>query len=302
MVTIKQYYNIDGDVPFLDLDVSSDTKLFLDTRAIRLLKSPQTFADEAVACCDTFWTAVAELVIHRPDGWRELATDLLRQFTEPRATRLGMTNRGIYGHGSADDLGARVLTALTGPDIEPLIRVGVMRQHEDLPLFVDGIARDITSDIATNLMFAPLARFTAAVVAQHPEFRANGQATSVLSYRHWSPDKGAWFEQEFELPVAAGEPLLLIPRGWARANPLMSSTRFFETTVLSFVQSERAVLGIDGKILKPRKKDLVKEPALARGRATVIAVMLRALAERTDLLKQFKEFVDGRFDGSSDEL
>ena len=56
----------------------------------------------------------------------------------------------------------------------------------------------------------------------------------------------------------------------------MSAGRFYDTSVLSYAQLEQAVLSRDGKLLKTPKDLLKTQRALARGRATNLAVTRRA--------------------------
>ena len=52
------------------------------------------------------------------------------------------------GHDRAHEVGTWIWDSLT-TDVEALVRVGVLRHLEYLPLFVQGVDRDITSDITT---------------------------------------------------------------------------------------------------------------------------------------------------------
>lgn len=54
MVTVSKQFGITGPVPFIDVDVSADNRLYLDPRAVRLINTSLPFADEAVRCADTF--------------------------------------------------------------------------------------------------------------------------------------------------------------------------------------------------------------------------------------------------------
>ena len=91
--------------------------------------------------------------------------DLLQHFEEPRETRLGYAAAGFSGHGGAAEVGTWIWEALT-TELEALLRVGILTQIEDLPLFVEGLAEDITSDLTTRIIFEPLSKFTASMVAE----------------------------------------------------------------------------------------------------------------------------------------
>lgn len=80
-----------------------------------------------------------------------------------------MSATGFRGHGGAEVVGSWIWEALNN-DVEALVRVGVLKQIEDLPLFVGGVDRDITSDITTRIIFEPLGRFTEHMLNTYPQF------------------------------------------------------------------------------------------------------------------------------------
>lgn len=300
MARITAHYGIRRAVPFLDVDVQHDNRMFLDPRSIRLQKHPRPFVSQATHAIDTFFQEVTGCVASGTPAGAQRGLDLLQHFEEPWETRLGLAAAGFSGHGGAEEVGARVWHALT-TDLEALVRIGYLQQLEDLPVFVDGIDRDITSDVTTRLAFEALANFTEQVMVSFPEFRSGGHTSDKFDRQIWDAASGTWQRKLVELPVADGKPLLLVPRDWARHTLLMSAGRYFETSVLSYAQLEQAVVGSDGKLLKTRKDDLKKQPGLARGRSTNLKVTHRARQQDENLLASFKVFVDSRYEPLTDE-
>lgn len=300
MVSITKKYGITGPVPFIDVDVAADNRLYLDPRAVRLIKSPQPFADEAVRCADTFLSTVTGCIFDGSVGALRRGEALLQRFVEPWETRLGMSEEGFHGRGGASVVGTWIWETLTSR-VEPLVRIGILHQLEDLPLFVDGVDKDITSDVTTRIMFGPLARFTEQMVATYPEFISNGHKVKKVRKQVWNPDTCEWDEAEFTLPVVDGKVLVLVPTGWARPTLLMSATRFYDTTILDFAQMQQAVLSSAGKLMKIRKLDLRKQRELEPGRDTIVTITLRAIQNNEDLLALFKAFVNKRFESGSAE-
>jgi hypothetical protein len=301
MKRISDFYGITGSLPFVDVDLDDDNRLYLDPHAIRLAIGPMPFAKDAVACADGFFREVTACIIVGDLASLARGEALLQRFFEPWETRLGMAVKGFRGHGGADLIGSMIWTALI-QDVEALVRVGILRQIEDLPLFVKGVDRDITSDITTRLMFGPLADFTAKMIATYPEFANTGDGVREFKKQVWDPTENAWAEATVTLPVVDGKPLLLVPAGWARPTLLMSAKRFYETAVLTFAQAEQAVPLEDGTFLTTPKDSLREQSGLERGRQTNIRVTQRAFANEQDLLAFFKAFVDGRYDPPADAV
>ena len=299
MASLTTHYGITDPTPFIDVEVGADNRLYLDPHAIRLRRSPQPFADEAVNCVDSFFQQVTDSLIAGTDASFIRGRALLQRFSEPWETRLGMAAEGFQGHGGAEVVGTWIWDVLTH-DVEALVRVGVFRQVEDLPLFVTGIDRDITSDVTTRIVFGPLARFTAAMVDRYPEFTSRGHHVRSFVKQVWNPSTLEWEEARVVLPVVDGRELLLVPQGWARHTLLMSAERFYNTSILSFAQLEQAVLGADGRLLKTSKEILKRQSGLGRGRSTNLRVTLRAFENEQDLLAAFRAFVATRFDQSQE--
>lgn len=294
MPTVTKWYGIAGSVPFLDVDVDRDRPLFVDPRAIRLSARPQPFAGSAVACMESFFHAVSVRALSSGRAERAEGLALLQRFEEPWETRLGLASRGFRGHGGADDVGARIWATLT-TDARFLVDVGILVQIEDIPLFVDGVADDITSDLTTRIIFGPLADFTAAVVTQFPEMTSGQHRTTRVVRQVWDPRRSGWENRVVELPLVEGRELLLVPRDWVRPTLLMNPGRFYDKTVLDFVQVERSAF-LNGRVVKPRKDDLRKEESLEHSRATILRTVLRAQATGFDLVRLFKSFVDSRYE------
>lgn len=288
MASITAHYGISDPVPFLDVDIATDNRMFVDPHVVRLHGASDKFAMQANECTKSFFEEVLQCVLtfNEPRGlW------LLQHFPEPWETRLGLAERGFSGRGGAEDVGSWIWRALN-TDINALIHVGLLQQIEDLPLFIEGIDRDITSDITTRIIFEPLAKFTAHMVDTYPQFAAAGHRLDTFKCHAWDLAKRDWATKSFQLPVADGKPLLLVPAGWTRPTLLMSATRYYETSVLSYAQLERAVKLSTGKLVKTPKEKLMTEPGLGRGRVTNLDVTHRAHANNDDLIAQFKQFVD----------
>ena len=292
--SITAHFGIDDPVPFVDVDVSIDNRLFVDPRAIRLQGPTNPIASHANRCTESFFATTARNVLSSNPADHRTGRRLLQKFEEPWETRLGLAANGFSGHGGADDVGVRIWDTLSN-DVEALLRVGLLREVEDLPLFVEGIDRDIMSDITTRIIFQPLADFTADIVASFPQFTSRGRRVGNFQRQVWDPSTNDWGTATVQLPVVNSRPLLLVPASWVSANLLMSAGRYYETSVLSYAQLEQAVYSRSGRLLTTPKRLLKKQPGLGRGRATNLRVTQRAVDGDADLLASFKSFVDARW-------
>jgi hypothetical protein len=287
MASITDHFGITGDVPFVDVDLTTDTKQYVDPHRIRLRGIPTKTSAEALKCLDTFLGAITHAVlIADPAG-----TSLLADFTEPRETRLGMAAQGSNGHGSSAEIGEQIWKALN-TDLHALLDVGILKHLEDLPVFVHGIDKDITSDITTRIIYSPLVDFTTEMIQRYPVIGAQMQS---FDKRIWDPGSNTWMTRTVSLPVVDDKALLLVPRQWVGTALLLNAKRFYETEMLTYAQAEQTTVLANGKINRPNKDQLKKQPALPRGRDTHLKVTLRAHAAGDDLMGLFRFFAKQQF-------
>lgn len=292
--SITAHYGIKGCVPFADVDVDCDNRKHLDAHAIRLLGSPQPFAQDAIHSLDSFFDTISRGAMSSNIADRNHAQDLLKQFEEPWETRLGMAKSGFAGHGGAEDVGACIWESMN-TDLEALLRVGILKHTEELPLFVKGIGHDITSDITTRIVFGPLADFTSEMVSQFPEFTAAPHEVREFHRQVWDANNRRWVKNPLLLPVVNDKPLILMPAQWVRPTLLMNAGRFYKTSVLSYAQDEQAAILPNGKLLKTPKDRLCMQQGLARSRETIRTVTLRAQSDGTDLIEIFRQFIADKY-------
>ncbi|MBM4509464.1 hypothetical protein GS421_08960 [Rhodococcus hoagii] len=79
-----------------------------------------------------------------------------------------------------------------------MIAVGKLKQIEDLPLFIEGIDKDITSDITTRIIFEALADFTAHMIDTYPHFKSGGHRIGTVKCQAWDVVASDWMDKSFE--------------------------------------------------------------------------------------------------------
>lgn len=288
MTTIRQYYQIMSEIEFVDVHVDADNLIFLDLHAIRLAAGPEPFRSEALVAADAFLSELTDSIVGGGAARTARARDLLCNFREPWQTRFGMSVVGYFGRGGAAGTGAAIWDALT-TDAEALAIVGVLKRLEQLPLFVEGVGADICSDLTTRIIFAALAKFTTHMMTVHPELRVGAVRTTTTV---WDPIALRWVSRELTLPAPEGRPLLLVPVGWARRNPLMTASRFHGVSVLGYVQdSEAAYSPTTGRLLKTSKLELRRRSDLRDVHGANIRKTLEALSQNENLVAAFEAYL-----------
>lgn len=235
---VTDFFRISGDVQFLDVDVINDSPLFVQPTAIRT--SGTALARAAQSRIDSFSGEVLRLRVAAPDLDRARGRRILKTgLNEPHFTRLGFAAQGSYGHGFGPGKGDELWAALgTG-----LVQEGLIAGLEHLPLFLRGVERDLVSDMTTRLCLPELVSFTNEMRELHPALSAT---LCVVRTQVWDPAEACWSRAEMEIPVAAGKPLLLVPRDWTAHRLIVNHDQFYNRITTTAVQNETAVY-LDGR-------------------------------------------------------
>jgi hypothetical protein len=215
-----------GSLEFIDVDIRDDIPLFIDPGAIRLLGT--TFSRECVSLIQSFFGHVLECI---RTGRDEEARDLLASLNEPNETRLGLSSGRSAGHGMGDGLAIKLWDALRS---SRAVRTGLLQDLEETALFVEGIDRDIISDIVTNIIVEPLVAFTQTMATKYGIPVKQGIAVHVWDRRHRT-----WMAQSVSLPLAGGRPLLLVPRMFVRRRQgVFAADRYYRHFVVPYLQNK----------------------------------------------------------------
>jgi hypothetical protein len=147
------------ELDFVDVDVEGDTRVFISPKALTFL--PTDWGDECVHLIQDFFKEVVRLI---KDGQDDKAQALLSVLREPNETHLGMSvdkSRGrAVGNESAHDIWNALHESRAA-------KSGLLEDLEDTVLMIKGISVDIVSDIATNIIRAPLIQYTQQMCEWH---------------------------------------------------------------------------------------------------------------------------------------
>lgn len=270
MPQITTDFHISGPVDFLDVHVERDNLLFIDPSAIRVAaKAGDTYGVSADAELTQFFDGVLAKLLSKSSVDHAAGEASLQHFGELPTTRLGMSRRGTRGHGAAEKLGTSIWNELR---TNPLCQLGIatLKYIEDVPLFVDRIDKDVTSDLTARIILETLERFTTDQMVKHPEFRTRPTTTIMTSY--WNQALGAWDTKPLTLPVADDKPLLLVPKWFVNFKIQMTYGQYYGVDVLDVIQWEDPVEVVrrKEKVIRPRytKKVLKQMATYAPSRPT----------------------------------
>ncbi len=289
---VSATFGITSQVPFVDVHLERDNELFLDPSAIR--NNTDALSRRAQGNLVSFFGEVLRCrrSTSALDQARGLA--LLQELHEPNETRLGMSARGVRGHGWGPEMGQRLWDELA---TNRACQAAALTRLEDLALFIDRVGDDLVSDMTTRVIFDVLVDFTHQVMATFP---AIGRSQVTVNSRTWDPTALHWVPVAASLPDIPPHPLLLIPKGWVFWRLLMDYGAFYNRFATTTVQEERTKLDErTGRLIRPSKRQLNSEFPDLKSLNTVQAAK-KMDDQHRDLVAEYRAQVDSEFEPLSD--
>ena len=224
---VSEYYQLNRKQPaldFIDVDINTDTRLFIDPSALLYLKND--FGNNCVYLVQNFFQTVLSQ-IHAGNNQR--AIELLRVCKEPNETHLGLSSGVSRGTALGDKSSVDVWHALTNSEA---ITTGLIQDLEDTILLIPGLSEDRISDITTNIIRSELIRYTQDICAV-----LNIPTEEIASGPLWDTEREKWYSKYTELPYPEEERLLLVPKCIVRTSMHFDVSSYYRYSILEYYKS-----------------------------------------------------------------
>lgn len=264
----SDYYNleIDGhaDIEFVDINLRTDTKLFLDPFLIESKKS--NFASR---CSQTINSFFKEVFACCKSGDDKTLRILLEFGHEPNETRLGLSRNQSGGRGASSEILYSIFKQISW---ENFFSQGLIENYKDVCLFVENFAEDRMSDLITNILRKELYIFTQ---EQSIKYNISLNSETELLGNYWSPKTLSWEElRGYPLKVDS-LPVLLVPKNFVRSKYLYSVREYLQHKIIverqDYHRENKTSLAIikqdkngNDYYDKPSKKEVYKEEIKGR--------------------------------------
>jgi hypothetical protein len=276
---VSEIYKLGRTQPtldFVDVDVFTDTPVFISPRALAQL--PSDWGDGCVALIHNFFETVLR---HIQKGEHGAAERLLGTLREPNETHLGLSSGRSRGRALGEGSAHEVWDALSH---SAAAKSGLLKDLEDTVLMVFGIGPDIVSDMTTNIIRGPLIEYT----QQWCRFFGIPLQPGIDSGPLWDPSQRKWFSKYVELPMTAVGKLLLVPKVIVRRHMLYDLQEYYRHYIIEALRKEEIEAG--GSLVyllrdgtpKVNIKDLKEK--YGTGKQTVVTETLK----RPELLDEYK--------------
>jgi hypothetical protein len=224
--TVFALTNHQANLDFVDVDLSTDTPLFLDPYAIQIRHDE--WSDRCGDHIRSFFNRLLDLL---RAGDLVRADHLLSHLHEPNETFLGVSAARPSGRGVGRHKASLLVTAMQR---SRAFQTGLLTDISEAELFIHGVGRDTISDLTTNVVRGLLAEYT------RDQCRLHGIDThSVGSLGPaWNTSSGDWEARYFELPLFQNKPVLLVPNFSVRYTLSLDSQEFWNHHMIEFLREE----------------------------------------------------------------
>lgn len=223
---VSEFYQLGVTQPsleFVDVDVTGDTRVFVDPHAFTAMESD--WARECVSLLQDFYGEVLAAV-RASDQRRGMY--LLARLGESNEAHLGLSRVQARGSGVAGGLAADIYNAL---GTSTAVISGILSEVQETVLFVEGIGHDRVSDMTINIIRRQLIKFTQDVC----NFYGIPMVHQVDSGWMWDRRSQTWVTEHVELPMPNGK-LLLVPLPVVRKSPTFDPGDYLSHFVLPYLQ------------------------------------------------------------------
>ena len=230
MKKISEIYDLgltQAYLDFVDIDLSTDLKVFVDPTALKNLDS--IWGHKCASQVQQFFQTVLD-EIHL--GNHDRAKELLSNLNERNEFHIGHSKGKSRGSGFGPQSSTLLWNALCE---SKAATTGLLRDIEDACLTINGIADDMISDAICNIIRPMLIEYTQDMC----NFYGIALTPGVNSGKIWNPQTKIWEEAQVPLPVTDdGETFLLIPKNIVRRKISYEVSQYYRHYILPALQKE----------------------------------------------------------------
>ncbi|MED4990894.1 MULTISPECIES: hypothetical protein [Parageobacillus] len=273
------------ELDFVDIDVSTDTPLFIDPVFLSIRNDKWSI--DAVRSIRSFFQHIIDLI--KSDNLKK-AKQLFEYLSEPNETRLGVSKNAPNGKGVGFEDTRLIFENLVK---SKAVETGLVEDLEDCVIFVDGFGKDKLSDMSTNIIKKHLIEYT-----QSQCRLWNIPLTpNVPTGFFWDKDLKEWRNEYTDMLVVNGEKILLTPKGIVTFSKEYTSRKFHQHFVLNFLQDEHLRLNtalVETRINKKTgetERYVTKKKLIQHGYTSSKKNIRKFTEEHPEVFAEFKGWV-----------
>lgn len=217
--------NSQAELDFVDIELSTDMRLYLDPYAIQIRHDE--WSERCGDCIRSFFNQLLDAL---RNGDMHQAARLLNNLHEPNETHLGESSGKPSGRGVGTHKASLLANALVH---SRAFQTGLLTDISEAELFIHGVGRDTISDLTTNILRGLLGEYTL------QQCELYGVPTSSISVGPiWNAQACDWEAKRLELPIHGRKPILLVPVFSVRHRLSLDSQEFWNHHMIEFLREE----------------------------------------------------------------
>lgn len=221
---ISEYFNLgvkQNELDFVDVNTTTDIKLFIDPCRIHVLDNK--WCQEASNTIRDFFNHILNLY---EQGQYEEAKRFFDNGHEPNETCFGLSANAPGGTGTSPEMLNEVFDNILKTD---MIDNGLIKNLEDVYVFVENFGEDRLSDLVTNLIRKHLVEFTKKQCLLH-DIEINNEDRNLPHY--WDVNTHNWVQCNESPLIIDGKDILLVPKEIAVKNYKFTASQYCTHYVL----------------------------------------------------------------------
>lgn len=237
------------ELDFVDVDIDSDTPLFLDPYFIAKNDFPLSY--EAHLSLKSYFECLLRAL---KENRTADAAELFSHLGESNEICLGFSRTKPQGKGMGPSDASKIFRSLKD---SPALQSGIMEDIEDFRIFVDNVDKDKMSDMTANIIKKHLIEYTQAQCKIWGIYLT----PSVPSGFYWDRSTNTWENNYTEMLIADGRKILLVPKRIVSFSTEYTPKKYMQHFVLNFIQNEQ--LRFNGPLVQ-RRKDKKRTPYVTK--------------------------------------
>lgn len=223
----KEKYNIKDEVEFIDIELETDSKLFVDPYLIYI--SNDEFSNNCSNKIVNYFEQLLKLAILKDKG---NGYKIVKYLQENNEVRFGYSLGKPLGKGFGKNKGKELFDILCK---SKAVRTGMISDIFDASIMLDKVGYDKISDLTINIILEDLILFTQKQCKMY-----NVPLESVRLRRPvWNSEKNNWINIEtINLPVHDGKPIILVPNNFVRPYMVYTYARFYSNQMMPYYERE----------------------------------------------------------------
>ena len=227
-ILFTEYFGIDvpqKQLDFINIYINADKKFFLDPAKLLLYSDAMS-----IRMSNSIVNYFEKLLQFVRTEDKKNALKLLKGLKEPKETHLGYALNGYCGNAVGKEKGEKLYYKLSKSNA---VKTGLLKDLEESALLVDGVDRDVISDMVVMITKEYLIKFTQ---QQCEKYQVPMEEVNVGLV--WDNQRENWKEMKAKLPVYNGKPMILVPNKIVTDNLTLDSRDFSRNELLHLIQDE----------------------------------------------------------------